>query len=108
MRKNTVSKQSLTESVVRPYQGLFINFEFSGCVSYDKDGKVVPSSRVHVKGVNEESLWILICDAQTKVLHGDCQTSKVSPVKYLESFLQEYSPECPDKFVMLDQGDKLY
>ena len=42
------------------------------------------------------------------MLHGDCWTSKASPVKYLESFLQEYSPDCPDKFVMLDQGGELY
>ena len=55
MRKNTASKRSLTESVTHPYQGLFIDFGFSSCVSYDKDGKVVPSSRVHVKGINRES-----------------------------------------------------
>ena len=42
------------------------------------------------------------------MLHGDCRTSKASPVKYLESFLQEYSPDCPDKFVMLDQGGELF
>ena len=72
MRKNAASKRSLTESVTRPYQGLFIDFGFSGFISYDKDGKVVPSSRVHVEGVNGESAWILICDAQTKMLHGDC------------------------------------
>ena len=42
------------------------------------------------------------------MLHGNCQTSKASPVKYLESFLQEYSPTCDDKFVMLDQGGELY
>ena len=58
--------------------------------------------------MNGESAWILICDAQTKILHGDCQKSKASPVKYLKSFLQEYSPTCEDKFVMLDQGGELY
>ena len=96
------------ESITRPYQGLFIDFGFSGCVSYDKDGKVEPSSRVHVQGINGESAWILICDAQTKMLHGNCQTNKASPVKYLKSFLQEYSPTCDNNFVMLDQGGKLY
>ena len=94
MRKNSASKQSLKESVIHPYQSLFIDFGFSGRVSYDKDGKIEPSSCVHVKGVNGESAWILVFNAQTKMLHGDCQTSKASSVKYLESFLQEYSPEC--------------
>ena len=109
MRKNSASKQSFTESIVlHPYQGLFINFGFSGQVSYDKDRKVVPSSHVHVEGINKESAWILIYDAQTKMLHDDCQTSKASPVKYLESFLQGYSPTCENKFLMLDQGRELY
>ena len=60
MRKNAASKQSLTESVTRAYQGLFIDFGFSGCVSYDKDGKVVPFCCVHIEDVNGESAWILI------------------------------------------------
>ena len=29
-------------------------------------------------------------------------------MKYLESFLSEYSPKCKDKWVVLDQGSKLY
>ena len=63
MRKNTASKRSLMESVIHPYQGLFIDFGFSGKVSYDKEEKVIPSSRVHVEELNGESAWILICDA---------------------------------------------
>ena len=108
MCKNAAFKRSLTESVTRPYQGLFIYFGFSGHVFYDKDGKVVPSSKVYVEGINGESVWILICDAQNKILHGNCQTSKALPVKLLESFLQEYSPTYDGKFVMLDQGGELY
>ena len=38
------------------------------------------------------------------MLHGDCQLSKVSPVAYLESFLQQYAPACKQKWVVLDQG----
>ena len=41
------------------------------------------------------------------MLHGNCRTSKVTLIKYLESFLKEYSSNCADKFVMLNQGDKL-
>ena len=72
MLKNAASKRSLTEFVTYPYQDLFIDFRFSGHISYDKDGKVIPSSHVHVESVNGESLWILIFDAQTKILHGNC------------------------------------
>ena len=42
------------------------------------------------------------------MLHGDCRLTKASPLKYLSSFLNEYSPNCPDKWVVLDQGGKLY
>ena len=34
--------------------------------------------------------------------------SKASPVKYLESFLKEYSPNVSNKFVVLDNGGELY
>ena len=42
------------------------------------------------------------------MLHGDCCTSKASPLKYLESFLKAHSPPVSDKFVVLDQGGELY
>jgi hypothetical protein len=42
------------------------------------------------------------------MLHGDARVSKASPIKYLESFLQEYLPNVPNKFVVLDQGGELY
>ena len=54
MQKNTSSTCSLMESVVCSYQGLFIDFGFSGRVSYDKDSKVLPSSCEHVEGLNEK------------------------------------------------------
>ena len=40
--------------------------------------------------------------------HGDTQLSKASPIKYLESFLQEYSRNVSNKFVVLDQWGELY
>ena len=40
--------------------------------------------------------------------HGDTRLSKASPIKYLESFLQEYSPNVSNKFVVLNQGGELY
>ena len=44
LRKNSPSKQSLSEMVTWQYQGLFIDFGFSGRVSYDKEGREIPSS----------------------------------------------------------------
>ena len=58
--------------------------------------------------MNCETAWIIISDAQTRMLHGDTRLNKSSPVKYLESFLQQYSPECKNKWVVLDQGGELY
>ena len=101
-------EKSLRDSVDRPYQGLFIDFAFSGKIKRDKKGVVIESSRADVEGMNGETAWILISDAQTRMLHGDTSLSKSSPVKYLESFLQQYSPECKNKRVVLDQGGELY
>ena len=43
------------ESIICPYQGLFIDFSFSGHIFYDKDGKMLPSNCEYVEGLNEES-----------------------------------------------------
>ena len=86
LTKNFV-KKSLRDSVERPYEGLFIHFSFLGKVKRDKDGVVIEASRKDVKGMNGEKAWILISDAQTRMLHGKTRLSKSSSVKYLESFL---------------------
>ena len=97
-------EKSLRDSVKRPYQGLFIEFAFSGKVKRDKKGVGIGVSRADVESMNGETVWILIFDAQTRMLHGDTCLSKSSPLKYLESFLQQSSPECKNKWVILDQG----
>ena len=94
--------------MTHPYQGLFIDFGFLGKLSFDKDGKVKPGLWEDIEGIHGETAWILISDAQTKMLHGDCCTRKASPLKYLESFLKAHSPPVSDKFVVLNQGDELY
>ena len=86
-------KKCLCDSVERPYQGLFIDFSFSRKVKRDKEGVVIEANRKDVEGMNSETAWILTSDAQTRMLHGDTRLSNSSPVKYLESFLQQYSPE---------------
>ena len=98
----------LRDSVERPYQGFFIDFAFSGKIKRDKKGIVIEASRADVEGMNGETTWILIFDAQTRMLHGNTHLRKSSPLKYLESFLQQYSPECKNKWVVLDQGGALY
>ena len=109
MRKNSAGKQSLSEMMSHPYQGLFIDFGFLGQLSFDKEGKIKPGSREDVEGIYDKTAWILISDAQTKILDGDCHTSKALPLKYLISFLKAHSPPVSDKFVVvLDQGRELF
>ena len=38
------------------------------------------------------------------MFYGDTRLSKASPIKYLESFLQDYSPNVSNKFLVPDQG----
>ena len=83
----------------------FIDFALSVKVKRDKKGVVIEASRKDVEGMNGEIAWILISDAQTRMLHGDTRLSKSSPVKYLESFLQQYSPECKNKWVVLNKAE---
>ena len=58
MRKNSAGKQSLSETVTHPYQGLYIDFGFSGKLLFDKDGKVKPGSREDIKGIHGETTYI--------------------------------------------------
>jgi len=108
LTKLAAGKKSLRATVTQPYQGLFIDFAFSGKISRDKNGKVIESSRVDVEGINGETSWVLIADAHSRMLHGDTRLTKASPVKYFESFLSEYSPNCRNKWVVMDQGGELY
>lgn len=72
MRKNFAGNRSLMKYVMHPYQGFFIYFGYSGRLSYNKDANFQPSGCVDIEGLNEESAWILIYDAQTKMIHGNC------------------------------------
>ena len=53
LRKHFPGKRSLSESVSCPYQGLFLDLAFPGKVSYDKEGKVIESSREDIKGLSD-------------------------------------------------------
>ena len=60
IQKNSASKRSLSETVLHPYQGLFVDFGFSGRLSFDKEGKVKPGSREDIEGIHGETEWILM------------------------------------------------
>ena len=87
---------------------MYIGFGFSGRISKDTDGNVKESSRVDIEGINGEQALILISNGKTRMLHGDTRLTKASPLKYLEYFLKEYSPECKNKWVIMDNGGELY
>ena len=88
IRKNYTGKRSLSKTVSHPYQGLFIDFGFSGLLSFDKEGEVKLGLREDIEGIHGETVWIFISDAQSKMFHCDCCTSKASSLKYLESFFK--------------------
>ena len=91
-----------TRKATRPYQGLSIDFSFSGVRSKNK------SRRTDYEGANGETSWILISDHFTRHLIGDTRLSKASPIHWLRNFLDIHAPKCPDKYVCMDQGGKLY
>ena len=80
------------KAATRPYQGL----------SKDK------ARHSDFVGLNGATSWILITDHFTGIKHGDAQISKASPVHWLHHFLTTYTPICKDKYVCMDQGDKLF
>ena len=42
------------------------------------------------------------------MLHDDTHLNKASPIKCLEFFLQQYSPQCENERVFVDQDEELY
>ena len=91
-----------TRTATAPYQGLSIDFSFSGIKSKDKDREA------DYLGLNGETSWILISDHFMHRLHGDTRVSKASPIEWLRHFLSNHSPRMPGKYVFLDQGGELY
>ena len=90
-----------THVATQPYQGLSIDFSFSGTTSADDD------RRKDFEGLNKEIAWILITDHFTGMKHGDTRQSKASPIEWLCHFLNQYSPNCPNKYIHMDQGGEL-
>ena len=74
-----------------PYQGLLIDFLFSGTKS--KNDK----RRKDYVGINGATSAVVILDHFTGTLVGDAGLSKASPLEWLEDFLQNHSPSCNRK-----------
>jgi hypothetical protein len=91
-----------TRKATRPYQGLSIDFSFSGMTSADED------RRNEYEGINGETSWILVTDHFTGMKHGDSRISKAAPLSWLRHFLAQYSPTCHNKYVHMDQGGELF
>jgi hypothetical protein len=91
-----------TRVAMQPYQGLSIDFSFSGVQSADD------SRRIDYEGLNGETSWILITDHFTGMKHGDTRISKAAPLHWLRHFLSQYNPRCNDKYVYMDQGGELF
>ena len=75
-----------TRVATQPYQGLSIDYGFSGMVSANS------KRRKDYEGLNKETAWILVTDHFTGMKHGDTRQSKSSPIEWLRHFLNQYSP----------------
>ena len=91
-----------TRTATQPYQGLSVDFSFSGTKSKDT------TRSEDYLGLNGETAWILVTDHFAGRKHGDTRINKASPLHWLKNFLQNHSPNCPGKYVYLDQGGELY
>eukprot|EP00536_Pseudo-nitzschia_multiseries_P004809 jgi/Psemu1/10927/gm1.10927_g len=91
-----------TRKATQPFQGLSINFAFSGARSSNSKQKR------DYKGIHGETAWILITDHYTGMKYGDTRISKAAPLHWLEHFFSQHNPACANKYVSVDQGGKLY
>ena len=91
-----------TRVATQPYQGLSIDFSFSGMKSANSD------RRIDYEGINGETAWIVVSDHFTGIKHGDTRISKTAPLHWLEHFFSQYNPKCKGKYVYLDQGGELF
>lgn len=91
-----------TMKATTPWQGLSIDFAFTGQASKDK------SRAAAYKGFNGETSFVLVKDHYTGTLDGTTRISKGAPVNWLRQFLVRRSPQVQDKYVHMDQGGELY
>ena len=82
-------------------QGISIDFGFM--VQRSKNSK-----RQHnLVGINGETCYALITDHYSGRLYGRAFASKAPPVEWLNNWLANNAPNCPDKYVRMDGGGEL-
>ena len=91
-----------TMTATVPYQGLSVDFSFTGLRSKNAD------RAVEFTGLHGETCWLLITDHFSHRLHGITRLSKGSPIDWLDNWLKDHSPNMPGKYVYLDQGGELF
>ena len=91
-----------TRTATVPYQGLSIDFSFSGVKSKD------PKRAKDYIGLHGETCWISVYDHFSQRLHGDTRVSKGTPLSWMRAFLKAHTPRIAGKYVYLDQGGELY
>jgi hypothetical protein len=100
--KKRAAGNDTTRTATVPFQGLSIDFAFTGQKSKDKDRSA------SFLGLNGESCYIMIADHATGTLYGTTRISKGSPLNWLRAWLHRHSPTVDNKYVVLDQGGELY
>ena len=88
-------------TATRPFQGLSIDFGFSGTRSKDDE------RRIDFEGFNGETCWCIIKDHFSRRVYGETFVSKAPPSVWLQDILSRYSPNIPGKYCFLDQGGDL-
>jgi hypothetical protein len=91
-----------TRTATVPFQGLSIDFSFAGVRSHH------PNRSSYFVGFNGETCWILISDHFSRFKLGYTRISKAAPLDWLRRFLQQHAPQCPGKYVHMDQGGELF
>jgi hypothetical protein len=91
-----------TMKATTPWQGLSIDFAFTGQASKDK------TRATSYNGFNGETSFLVIRYHFTGTLEGTVRISKGAPVNWLRQWLARHSPQVQDKYVHLDQGGEMY
>ena len=101
-QKKEPAGENSTRTATVPFQGLSVDFSFSGMKSTDEERQ---EDYIGIKG---ETAWILISDHFSRHLVGSTRVSKAAPLAWLQRFLETHSPNMPNKYVYMDQGGELY
>ena len=83
------------------YQGLSIDFGFMVQKSRDSE------RHRNLVGTNGETCYVLLTDHYSGRLFGRAFATKAPPVDWLNNWLANNAPQCPNKYVRMDGGGEL-